>query len=311
MDGNIVLHGNRIVIPVALQKRVIELAHEGHQGLAKTRSLVRSKVWFPKMDTAVDQVVKRCFPCQIATPKTSQELLKMTPLPDGPWQQVSIDFCEVAGHYVLVVIDDDSRFPEVEIVHLTSAKVVFPKLDRVFATYGVPQVVKSDNGPPFNGHEFAQFADYLGFKHRRVTPLWPEANGEVECFMKTFGMVLRTTSNWKQQMYQFLRNHRATPHCTTGVAPATALFGRPIRIKLPCPVAVPCESKLKSALMCEHDAHQKLTMKTLAESRRPIKDYDIQVGDTVGKATKDGEVLHTILSSTTKSHKQEPQYADG
>ena len=172
VDGNIVLHGNRIVIPVALQKRVIELAHEGHQGLAKTRSLVRSKVWFPKMDTAVDQVVKRCFPCQIATPKTSQELLKMTPLPDGPWQQVSIDFCEVAGHYVLVVIDDDSRFPEVEIVHLTSAKVVFPKLDRVFATYGVPQVVKSDNGPPFNGHEFAQFADYLGFKHRRVTPLW-------------------------------------------------------------------------------------------------------------------------------------------
>ena len=193
VDGNFVLRGNRIVIPDALKKHLIELAHEGHQGLVKTRSLLRSKFWFPKMDTAVDQVVKRCFPCQIATPKPSRELLKMTPLPDGPWQQVSIDFCEVAGHYVLVVIDDYSRLPEVEIVHLTSAKVVFPELDRVFAAYGVPQVVKSDNGPPFNGHEFAQFADYLGFKHRRVTPLWPEANGEVECFMKTFGMVLRTT----------------------------------------------------------------------------------------------------------------------
>ena len=83
----------------------------------------------------------------------------MTPLPDGPWQQVSIDFCEVAGHYVLVVIDDYSRFPEVETVHSTSAKVVLPKLDRVSAVYGVPQVVKSDNGPSFNGHEFAQFAD--------------------------------------------------------------------------------------------------------------------------------------------------------
>ena len=183
VDGNIVLRRNRIVIPDALQKHLIELAHEGHQGLVKTRSLLRSKFWFPKMDTAVDQVVKRCFPCQIATPKPSRELLKMTPLPDGPWQQVSIDFCEVAEHYVLVVIDDYSRLPEVEIVHLTSAKVVFPELDRVFAAYDVPQVVKSDNGPPFN----------LGFKHRRVTPLWPEANGEVECFMKTFGMVLRTT----------------------------------------------------------------------------------------------------------------------
>ena len=83
---------------------------------------------------------------------------------------MSIYFCEVAGHYVLVVIDDYSRFPEVEIVHSTSAKAVLPNLDRVFAAYGVPQVVKSDNGPPFNGHEFAQFADYLGFKHNRVTP---------------------------------------------------------------------------------------------------------------------------------------------
>ena len=84
VDGNIVLRGNRIVIPDALQKRDIELAHEGHQGLVKTCSLLRSKVWFPKMDTAVDQVLKKCFPCQIATPKPSWEPLKMTPLPDGP-----------------------------------------------------------------------------------------------------------------------------------------------------------------------------------------------------------------------------------
>ena len=69
---------------------------------------------------------------------------------------VSVDFCEVAGHYVLVVIDDYSRFPEFNIVHSTSAKTVIPKLDRIFAAYDVPQVVKSDNGPPFSGDEVAQ-----------------------------------------------------------------------------------------------------------------------------------------------------------
>ena len=47
VDDNIVLRGNRIVIPSALQKRVVEVAHEGHQGLVKTRGLLRSKVWFP------------------------------------------------------------------------------------------------------------------------------------------------------------------------------------------------------------------------------------------------------------------------
>ena len=271
VDGKIVLCGNRIVIPDAPQKRVAELADEGHQGLAKTRNLVTSKVWFPKMDPAVGKVVNECFSCQITTPKSSRDPLTTTPLPEGPCQHVSVDFCAVAGHYVLVVIDDYSRFPEVEIVHSTSAKAVIPKLDRIFDAYGMPQVVKSDNGPPFNGYEFAQFVEYLAFKHRKVTPLWLEAN-EVERFTKAFGKVLPTTTSWKQQMYQFLRKYQAIPHCTTGVAPAAALFGRPIKIKLPCPVAVPCETNLNPTLISERDACQKLKMKNRAESKRPIKD---------------------------------------
>ena len=146
-------------------------------------------------------MVKKCIPCQVATPKSPREPLKMSPLPNGPWEQVSVDFCEVAGHYVLVVIDDYSRFPEIEILHSTAAKAVLPKLDRIFAVFGVPLVVKTDNGPPFNGREFAQFAEYLGFKHRKVSPLWPEANGEVERFMKTLGKAFRTSSHWKHDVY--------------------------------------------------------------------------------------------------------------
>ena len=46
VDGKFVLRGNRIVIPDALQKCVVELTHEGHKELVKTRSLFRSKVWF-------------------------------------------------------------------------------------------------------------------------------------------------------------------------------------------------------------------------------------------------------------------------
>ena len=308
VDGNLELRGSRIAVPDALQKRVVvELAHEGHQGLVKTRSLLRSKVWFPRMDSLVDSVVKRCVPCQVATPKLSREPLQMTPLPNGRWEQVSIDFCEVAGHYVLVAIDDYSRFPEIEVVHSTSAKAVIPKLDRIFAAYGVPQVVKSDNGPPFNDGEFARFAKYLGFKHRKVSPLWPEANGEVEHFMKTFGKVLRTTPHWKQDMYQVLRNYRATPHCTTGVAPATALFGRPIRVKLPNPIiAVPSGESHDPVTMRRRDAQQKLRIKSQAESRRTIKDCDIQVGDTVlvrqPKREKLSTPYHPALLTVTKKH---------
>ena len=178
-----------------------------------------------------------------------------------------------------MVIDDYSRFPEIEILHSTAAKAVLPKLDRIFAVFGVPLVVKTDNGPPFNGREFAQFAEYLGFKHRKVSPLWPEANGEVERFMKTLGKAFRTSSHWKQDVYRFLRNYRATPHCTTDVAPSTALFGRPIRTKLPSVVPVENEPNFDSTMMRKKDAHQKLKIKGRAESRRMIRECDIKVGD--------------------------------
>ena len=57
-SGNLILRGTRIVIPQSLQEHVINLAHEGHQGLVKTKSLLREKVWFPNIDKLVETKVK-------------------------------------------------------------------------------------------------------------------------------------------------------------------------------------------------------------------------------------------------------------
>ena len=43
--GQIVLRGTRIIVPRELRKRVLDLAHEGHQGIVKTKERLRSKVW--------------------------------------------------------------------------------------------------------------------------------------------------------------------------------------------------------------------------------------------------------------------------
>lgn len=74
---------------------------------------------------------------------------------------------------------------------------------------------KTDNGSPFQSYEFAAFARKWGFKHRRVTPLWPRANGEVESFMKQLGKVIRIAGTAgikrEQALQDFLRTYRATP----------------------------------------------------------------------------------------------------
>ena len=89
----------------------------------------------------------------------------------------------------------------------------------------MPLVVSSnsDNGPLFQSHRFAEFARKWGFKHRRVTPEWPRANGKAESFMKKLGKVLRTSELSGQHkelaLNEFLKAYRETPHTTTGVAP--------------------------------------------------------------------------------------------
>ena len=150
-DSNIILRGTRIVIPSALRKHAMELAHEGHQGLVKTKQLIREKVWFPGIDKEIKQVIDYCIPCQANTSSLCPSPLQMSELPPEPWHTVHVDFCGPfpIGEYLLVAIDVYSRFPVVEIVQTTSAKSTIVKLENIFCTHGIPRILKSDNGPSF------------------------------------------------------------------------------------------------------------------------------------------------------------------
>jgi len=135
--SGVVLRGNRIVVPTKLRERAVELAHVGHQGIVKTKSLIRGKVWFRGIDKMVKDKVDNCLACQAVIPGKSSRIepLQMTLLPSGPWKMLAMDFLGPfpSGDYLLVVIDEYSRFPEVEIVKSTSAKSVIPRLDAIFA----------------------------------------------------------------------------------------------------------------------------------------------------------------------------------
>ena len=104
-------------MPTSLQARAVQLAYEGHQGTSKTKALIRSKVWFPGLDTAVDNAVRRCIPCQANTTRQHTEPLNMSNFRRGPWINLSIDFCGPlpSGQYLMVITDEDSRFPIVEV----------------------------------------------------------------------------------------------------------------------------------------------------------------------------------------------------
>ena len=279
-DG-IILRGSRIVLPECLRLKAVQIAHEGHQGLVKTKQLLCEKVWYPGIDKQAKQTIDACMLCQANGPSSHAEPLTMTSLPPEPRHTVNIDFCGSFpdGTYLLVVIDAYSRFPEVEIVGSTSAKSTILKLNRILSTHGILQVIKSDNGPPFSSHDFQQFLK----EHKPSSPLWPQGNGEAESFMKPLVKAVKSAyhenKDWKNEIFTFLLNYRATPHITTGRSPAELLYNRTIRTKLP-QVMMERDSTLHQEVK-KRDTCRKKKMKEYADSKARAKQSEIKSRDVV------------------------------
>lgn len=226
-------------MPISLQKRAIDFAHIGHQGIVKTKQLLRSKVWFPKIDILVENAIKSCQPCQSTIQKHHQAPISSTKLPNGAFQQLDMDYAGpfTNGKYVIIVIDEFSRYPIAEITSSTSFNQLQPILQKIFAIFGIPKSIKTDNGPPFNGNDFKNYLESLNIRHVKVTPYWPQANGLAERFVKTFKRSLKCayleTGNFVSQINNFLLNYRTTPNTTTGTPPANLVFRYEINTFLP------------------------------------------------------------------------------
>ena len=97
--------------------------------------------------------------------------------------------------------------------------------------------VRMDNGRQFNANEAHQYMKGPGFLYRTVTPLWPQATGEAESFMKPLNKAIRAAQleglDWREKIYSFLLAYRTTPQCSTCVAPARLLSNHEVRSTIP------------------------------------------------------------------------------
>ncbi|XP_030834448.1 uncharacterized protein K02A2.6-like [Strongylocentrotus purpuratus] len=103
-------------------------------------------------------------------------------LPTGPWVDVAVGFLGPlpTGESILVVVDYYSRYYEYAIMKSTTEEKTVKALAEIFGRHGLPVTLYSDNGPQFISEVFAEYMNITGIHHHRVTPKWPQANGEVE-----------------------------------------------------------------------------------------------------------------------------------
>ena len=148
-----------------------------------------------------------------------------TTLPDYPWQKIGTDLFTLNGATYLVTSDYFSRYLEVSKLMSTTTSGVVSALKPLFAKYGIPEEVVSDNGPQYASQEFGDFAKEYNFKHTTSSPHFPQSNGHAERAVQTAKRLLKNSSD----PHVALLSYRAAPLPWCGLSPAQLLMGRQIR----------------------------------------------------------------------------------
>ena len=202
----VLLKRNLLVLPKSLRNRALNIAHQGHLSLSKTKSLIREKTWFPNIDKLTEELINSCLPCQLVGLPKPPAPLQSTQLPPKPWHTVNMDFLGPlpSGEMLLVVIDQYSRFPEVEILRSTAASATIPKLDSIFARHGYPVKVRTDNGPPCTNAKERTFniGDTVLVKQQKKSKLSTRFNPNIYTVKHVKGTMITATSG----MHSITRN---------------------------------------------------------------------------------------------------------
>ena len=226
--NDILLRGCRIVVPVSLQKQTLEKIHHGHQGIQKCRSRANSSVWWPRMSDHITEMVKSCPECTKDSFQNCEPMIASS-LPNYPWQIIGTDLFQHKGTTYLLIVDYFSRYPEIAKLTDTTSKGVIAALRPMLARHGIPEVLRSDNGPQYVSQEMTDFATSYGFTQVTSSPHYPRSNGLAERTVKTVKAMLEKSKD----PYLALLSYRSTEFSWCGLSPAQLLMGRRIRSTLP------------------------------------------------------------------------------
>lgn len=290
-DG-LLMKGCRIIIPFNHTRKVLEQIHEGHMGITRCRARAKSAVYWPGINKEIEEMVKNCMSCLQESTNRHQTLLP-SDFPERPWEILGMDLFKLKGLWYLIVTDYFSRFPEIaKLETLTSAEVV-NHCKSIFARYGIPEIVRTDNCPqfePLNSSDFAKFAKEYGFRHITSSPRYPQSNGFVESAVKVVKLRLKKSKD----PYLALMSYRATP-LENGLSPAELLFNRKIQTTLPI-----AKSQLQPKVNDKYELEKKEEMR----KEKQIKNFnnrhgvrglkDLSPGDSVWITDRriTGRVLH-------------------
>ena len=213
----------------------------GHQGIARTKSLLADRFWWPGMLLKAEEVVKGCITCIKHQGKKVRAM--MTPnFITNPGELLHVDFTSVESNLnpkeqtksinILVVSDHFTRHAMAFLTPDQEAATVARVLWKgYFSIFGLPQRMMSDRGTNFTAGIIKELSNLLGIDRVLTSPYHPQTNGQVERLNRTiFGLIGKMSDEqkveWSQHLHALIHAYNCTRSAITGYSPYFLMFGR-------------------------------------------------------------------------------------
>lgn len=178
--NGLVLKNNSIVVPISMRNDTLKLLHEGHQGVKSCQNLARNSVYWPNMYSNIQTFIDACHICLTYRRNNTKETLKPHEIKPIPWYKVGVDIFELNSRKYLLVVDYYTKYVELALLSNSTATSVINHLKSIFSRHGIPKILQSDNGTPFNSKEISTFMSEWQIDHTTSSPYHSRSNGMVE-----------------------------------------------------------------------------------------------------------------------------------
>uniref|UniRef100_A0A2N9H1M6 Integrase catalytic domain-containing protein n=1 Tax=Fagus sylvatica TaxID=28930 RepID=A0A2N9H1M6_FAGSY len=288
LQNGYLFKANRLCIPrTSIRDFLVWEIHAGglagHFGRDKTIEEVERQFYWPSLKRDVAKIVGQCRTCQLAKHrKQNTGLYTPLPVPDRPWQDVSMDF--VLGlprtfrkhDSILVVIDRFSKMAHFIPCSKTSDASKIAKLyfDEIVKLYGLPKTIVSDRDVRFMSYFWKTLWHLVGTKLKFSTAFHPQTDGQTEVVNRSLGNLLRclvgeANRNWDLILPTAQLAYNSSANRTIGISPFEVVHGYPPRKPLdllPMSPHVRVSESAEAFAQHLHDLHHEIRNKIQAST---------------------------------------------
>ena len=207
----LIFKGQQLVVPRVLRKELMEKTHSSHIGIEGCIRRARDTFFWPRMTVELKEYISKCEVCLTHRSGQEKEPILQHEFVARPWGKISADLCELDNRTLLVVSDYYSNYVEVARLNTLTSRAIIKSLKEIFARFGIPDTLITDNGPQFASAEFSVFAKTWMFDHKTSSPKYAQSNGKAENAVQTVKRLFKKCMTSGGSEFQALLDWRNTP----------------------------------------------------------------------------------------------------